>query len=174
MAFSSDQPLLSNQLPISVDFPRGADNYDDMLESLDLLYKRIANAVNTKEGALYQPTELATFQLYPLRSPTAPYPYLPNQFVNVYRKTIDFGALPNTALKSVAHGINFTTACKMTMIYGCATDPVNRLYIPLPFSSPTLNKNIQIDIDATNINITTAIDYSAFTMCNVVLEYSKN
>lgn len=174
MAYSSDFALLSNQLPISIDFPRDKESYDELIQCIDLLYKRIANAVNTKEGAIYQPIELASFGRYPLRSTTAPYPYLPNQFVNIYRKTIDFGALPNTALKSVAHGIAFTTAFKMTIIYGCATDPVNQLYIPIPFSSPTLNQNIKIDIDGTNINITTAIDYSAFTMCNVVLEYSKN
>ena len=174
MAYSSDQPLLSNQLAISEDFPKDVEKYSETMGQLDNTYKKIANVVNTKIGGLYQPTELATFELYPLRSTTAPYPYLPNQFVNVYRKTIDFGALPNTALKSVPHGITFTTASKMTCIYGCATDPVNQLYIPLPFSSPTLNKNIQLDVDGTNINITTAIDYSAFTMCNVVLEYSKN
>lgn len=174
MAFSSDPALLSNQLPISIDFPRDKDSYDELVQCIELIYKRIANSVNTKEGATYQPLELATFIRYPLRSTTVPYPYLPNQFVNVYRKTIDFGALPNAALKSVAHGITFTTASKGTRIYGCATDPVNQLYIPIPFSSPTLNENIKIGIDGTNINITTAIDYSAFTMCNVVLEYSKN
>lgn len=174
MAFSSDNPLLANQLPISVDFPRGEEKYDDLIDSLELLYKRVANAVNSKEGALYQPTEQATFGLYPLRSTTAPYPYLPNQFVNTYRKTIDFGALPNTATKTVAHGIAFTTAFKLTQLYGAATDPVNRLYISLPFSSPTLNQNILLSVDATNITITTAIDYSAFTLCNVVIEYSKN
>jgi len=174
MAFSSDQPLLSNQLSISEDFPRDIEKFPETMVNLDLTYKKIANVVNTKVGGLYQPLELATFEQYPLRSTTAPYPYLPNEFVNVYRKTIDFGALPNAGLKSVAHGIAFTTAYKGTRIYGCATDPVNRLYIPLPFSSPTLNKNIQLDIDATNINITTAIDYSAFTLCNVVIEFSKN
>lgn len=174
MAYSSDQPLLSNQLEISQDFPRDIEKYSETMVNLDLTYKKIANVVNTKIGGLYQPMELATFEQYPLRSTISPFPYLPNQFVNIYRKTIDFGALPNAGLKSVPHGINFTTACKGTRIYGCATDPVNLLYIPLPFASPTLNKNIQLDIDGMNVNITTAIDYSAFTLCNVVIEFSKN
>jgi hypothetical protein len=174
MGFSSDQPLVSNQLPVSTEFSHNVEEYEDFVEDLELLYKRVAASVNTKVGGLFVPYEVATFKQFPLRSTTAPFPYLPQQFTNVYRKTVDFGALPNTALKSVAHGITFTANSKATMIYAAATDPVNLLYIPIPFSSPTLNENIKISIDATNINITTAIDYSPFTMCNVVLEYSKN
>ncbi len=174
MAFSSDPALLSNQLPISLDLPRGVETYDEMLEKLELLYKRIANAVNTKEGGQYQPRELATFEQYPLRSTVSPFPYLPNQFVNIYRKIVDFGALPNATTKSVPHGIAFNTQCKATRTYIEATDPVNLLYIQIPFASPTLNENIKLVVDGTNVNVTTAIDYSAFTMCNVVIEFSKN
>lgn len=169
MGFSSDQPLLSNQLPISVQLADDNEEMvlDDVVETLELLYKRIANAVNTKEGALYVPQEVATFQSYFTAGN-------PQVFRNVYRKTIDFGALPNAGLKSVPHGITFTSACSSTRIYGSATDPVNLIYIPLPFSSPTLNQNIKLTVDATNVNITTAIDYSAFTRCTIVIEFTKN
>ena len=58
---SSDQPLVANQLPISVEFPK---DQQEFINTLSLLYKRIVNAVNTKEGALYLLQELANFQQF--------------------------------------------------------------------------------------------------------------
>lgn len=162
MSFSSDPALLANQLPISVEFPK---DFDRFLPILDLLYKRIANSVNTKEGGLYSLTEVNAFMQY--------FTSNPNAFRPTYRKVIDIGALPNATTKSVAHGITITNSFRFVRIYGAASDPINLVYIPLPFSSPTLNENIQLDIDATNVNITTAIDYSAYTSSQVVLEYTK-
>lgn len=63
MSFSSDRPLLSNQLPISIDFP---EDPTSLVSALTLAYKRIADAVNSKEGALYQLQESASFnQFFP-------------------------------------------------------------------------------------------------------------
>jgi hypothetical protein len=47
-------------------------------------------------------------------------------------------------------------------------------YIPLPYASPTLVNNIQLSVDATNVTITTGIDYSAYTVTYVILEYIKS
>jgi len=89
-----------------------------------------------------------------------------------YRKVINFGALPNAATKSVPHGITVDANLSWTFIYGTATDPINFLGIPLPFVSTT-GSDIQLDVDATNVNITTTIDYSAYTISYIVLEYLK-
>lgn len=62
MSFSSDPPLQANQLSISIDFP--PTDKDEFLEVLTLDRKRIVNAVNTKEGALYLIEEIASFQQY--------------------------------------------------------------------------------------------------------------
>lgn len=164
MAFSSDSPLLSNQLPISVEFP---EDPKELSRILDLLYKRIANSVNSKEGALYVPQEVAAFQQY-FASATNPL-----QFRPVYRRVVIFGALPNTALKSVAHGIAFGTTFSATRIYGAASDPVNFIYLPLPYASPTAANNIELNVDATNVNITTGSNRTAFTICTVVIEFMK-
>lgn len=96
---------------------------------------------------------------------------------NVLRKVVNFGALPNATTKSVAHNITTTNTFSFTRIYGCATDPgasTITTAIPIPFASPTLNQNISLTVDATNVNITTGIDRTAFTVCYVVLEWIVN
>jgi hypothetical protein len=166
MAFSSDAPLVSNQLPISFEIPKDPKN---LVEVLELLYKRIADAVNRKEGSLYQRQEVATFQQY--------YPFSVTdgtfRFRPIYRRTVDFGMLPNAGTKSVAHGIAFTSQFTTTRIYGSATDPTNLTYIPLPYASPTLANNIELNVDGTNVNVITGVNRENFTRCSIVIEYSK-
>lgn len=87
--------------------------------------------------------------------------------------TINFGTLPNTGTKSVAHNIPITVGVTFTRIYATASDTAGSLYIPIPFVETTGNE-IQIDVDATNVNITTTSDRTNFTICYVVLEYIKN
>lgn len=165
MAFSSDPALLANQLPISIEFSK--DDPERFQETLNLTYKRIASSVNSKEGALYWPVETATFQQY-FRSGN------PQLFRPVYRKVVDFGALPNAALKSVAHGIvGIGATFRVTRTYGGATDPVAFIFLPLPYSSPVLANNIELNWDAVNVNITTGANYTAYTATTVVLEYTK-
>lgn len=169
MSFSSDQPLLANQLPISLELPK-LETPELFLEQTELLFKRYANVVNTKEGAFYPVLkETATFQTYVTSFlPSG----LPNNR-NTYRMVVDFGALPNTTTKSVAHGIAFDPNFTLTRMYGASTDPVNLLYLPLPYASPTSANAIEMYADATNVVIITGSNRSAFTRTTVVLEYSK-
>lgn len=165
MAYSSDAALLSNQQSISLEVPKTDD--PQFVNIMSLYLKRMADSLNTKEGALYLLDELATFQQYY----TSGNPLVTR---NVYRTTVNFGALPNTTTKSVAHGISFNTAFSTTRIYASATDPVGLVYLPIPYSSATLANNIELYVDSTNVNIITAADYSAYTICSVVIEYVKN
>ena len=86
---------------------------------------------------------------------------------------VNFGQLPNTATTTVAHGIDFTTEYTLTRFYGAATDTTNRVYIPLPYASPTLANNIELSADATNVSITTGSDRTNFDTTYVILEYLK-
>jgi hypothetical protein len=86
--------------------------------------------------------------------------------------TVNFGALPNTSTKSVPHGITVTNTLSWTKIYGSATDQIGLTGIPIPYVDLAGN-DIQIDVDQTNINISTSSDYSNYTICYVVLEYLK-
>ena len=97
---------------------------------------------------------------------------------NVFRKVIDFGALPNAATKSVAHNIPFAANYTLTRAYGSATDPVNFYYIPIPYVSnaaaPFTGGSMEMWVDGTNVNIDTTGNATAFSTCYIILEYLKN
>jgi hypothetical protein len=133
----------------------------------------ISIQLNAKDIGLYQLTEILNGQQFfpnpALSSTTA---QSPTQRP-VLRTVVNFGALPNAATKSVPHGITFDATTSFTRIYGTATFPSTSA-IPIPYSSTVnINQNISIVIDATNVNITTAMDYTNFTICYVILEYIK-
>jgi len=162
MSFSNDPPLVTNQTSDN-DFP---DNFEDFIEMFDREYKKVTDAINTKEGSLYLPQELATYQQYFSVED-------PQNNRNVYRKVVDFGALPNATLKRVQHNVTFTNTTRMTRMYGAASDPSGIQFIPLPFSSPTLINNVTLEADETDIIITTGADFSNFRETTVVIEYTK-
>lgn len=154
--------MVANQVS-DFDLP---DNYEQFQEIFDREHKKVIDAVNSKEGALYLPQELATFQKYydpgdPLRT------------LNVYRKLVVFGALPDSTTKRVPHNIAFNNVTRMTRMYGAASNLSDLRYIPLPFSSPTLADNVTLEASQTDIIITTDSDYSDFTEVTVVIEYIK-
>jgi hypothetical protein len=171
---TSDSSSLINQLPVSVEMPR---EFEEFREIASLYFKRIVDAVNKKEGSLYYLQELGNFQSFF----TAGSPYT---FRNVYRMTVNFGALPNAATKSVAHGIVGIDAnapnpssFSFTHIYATASKQTAgaESFVPIPWADSTGGgtNNIQITVDATNVNITTSTDWSAYTVCYVILEYLK-
>lgn len=93
----------------------------------------------------------------------------------VYRLVINFGALPNTATKSVAHGIVCTALTTFTRIYGTASNTTALTYIPLPYAStPAVANNIELSVDATNVNVRTAANYSAYDTTYIILEYLQS
>lgn len=129
--------------------------------------KKISNAVNIREiGWLLQEELLSGQQFFPGISSADD-----QQFRSVLRKVVDFGPLPNSGTKSVPHGIAVTSSTSLMQLYAAATDPSVPNFAPIPYASPTLTNNIQIYMDATNINITTANNYSTFTRCYVFISY---
>lgn len=150
----------------------GSEEFRLLLVRLYQNMNAISVALNNKDAGLYETIdEVICGQTYfpdpTLNSSTTAYPIQRP----VLRKVINFGALPNAALKSVAHGIAPTTSYSFTRIYATATDPVNRLYLPIPYASSTAGKIIELSADATNVNITTASNLTAYTLCYAVLEY---
>ena len=130
---------------------------------------RIQRAINTRESSVYDFQEFFNGQTFPTTSTTSSTGTATNVRRQVYRKMIDFGALPNTALKSVAHGIDITSGFSFTRIYGAASDQAALTFIPIP----NANTDIQINVDATNINITTSGNLSSYTITYIVIEYLK-
>ncbi len=142
-----------------------------MYQNLNLM----SNVINVKETAQYtNEFEMITSQQW-----------FPNPNLNslssttptqrpVYRKVINFGALPNTGTTSVSHGIICTSATTFTRIYATASDTAGLNYIPIPYASASGTTNIEISVNSTNVNITTASNRSNFNVCYVILEYIQN
>lgn len=158
MSFSNDIPSLENQLPLSVEFPPTYERYQ---QEFQFLYQRIANSVNSKEGGLYVPQEKTTGMRYFTEND-------PQTFKNVYRMVVDFGTLPNTGTTSVAHNIpNWDSNFLLTRAYGAATDTVGLSSVPIP------NEGIFLEINNSDVTITTSNDFSRYTETTIVIEYTK-
>jgi hypothetical protein len=126
--------------------------------------KKIANAVNIREiGWMLANQNLNGQQFIPSNA---------DNFRSVFRIVIDCGALPNATTKSVAHGLTVNASFTLVHLYGAATKATAAFAsLPLPYASPTLNQNISINLDSTNVNITTAIDYTSYTRTYATIEY---
>ena len=89
----------------------------------------------------------------------------------IYRKVVDFGALPNATTKSVTHGIvGMTHLIRINVIAENTSGPYF-LNIPYPDFSSTYT--IRSTIDTTNVNIVTQYDFSSYNQTYVTLEYTK-
>lgn len=142
----------------------------DFLTRLRQSINTLSIVLNLKDTGYYITDEMANGQLYfpdpALTSKTAKLP----KYRNVFRKVINFGALPNTGTTNVAHGITIDSNTSFTRIYGTATDP-STSFIPLPYASPTDANNIELSVDATNVSITTGSDRTGYTTTYIVLEW---
>jgi len=152
-------------------------NSPEFKELLVRLYQNINTiciALNLKDSAYYDTLEFVNGQLwFPnplLTSATATKP----QFRQVYRKVVNFGVLPNTATKTVAHNIPVKRGYAFTRIYGTATDQIGLTQLPLPYASPVLVNAVELFVTATDVSITTGSNRTNYTVCSVVLEYIKN
>ena len=162
MSISSDPALIVNQLPISIELP---SDPREMREILTLWMKRVANAVNYKEGSLYNLIELYSFKQYYNIANV-------NTFRNVYRSVFDMttqnATLPNTPIApsaTVSFAHNITGLMFGTMIYaGCTTTQ------PRYFS---VMGETSVWLDPININFTNTSTFP-ITACTVVAEYLKN
>jgi len=86
-------------------------------------------------------------------------------------KLIECGALLNNDVKHIAHGLDLNWSYSFKNIYGATSNPVGKIYLPLPHASATANEVIEVTVDATYVNIRTGIDRTAFTDTTIFLEY---
>jgi len=147
-----------------------SDKFKEILVRLYQNLNLMQLNLNIKDSAYYDQSEFVNGQSF---WPSAAVPSSQTDAVNrrqAFRKVINFGALPNTATKNVAHNIDITTGFTFTRIYGCASDTTNRNYTPIP----NANSDIRITVNATNVVITTSANYATYDTTYVVLEYLKN
>lgn len=139
-------------------------NEDELRYLLTKQTYQTASAVNLKETAIYQTVEIQTSQTW----------FNPSNVQNPrygFRTVYSFNAIAAGATLVIPHGLQSVTL--YTKIYGtCITDVVD--YRPIPYSSDLVNTQIEINVDATNINITNGLLAPNITSGIVVLEYLKN
>ncbi len=159
---SSTNTELESYLPVYDTIP---DKWEEARSFIVEQLKKITNSLNVKEIGFYLEEELLSGKQF------IPGTENPQEFRSIFRKLIDFGSLPNAGIKSVPHGITVDNRFTLIHLYASATDPVGLKALSIPFASPIINQNIKLDMDAVNVNITTAIDYSSYTRTFIVLEY---
>lgn len=146
-------------------------------ELLIRLYQNVNNIallLNIKDTGVYNTFEIINGQTYfpdPALNSSTSGTAIARQ---VYRTTVNFGALPNATTKSVAHNITTTPKTTFTRIYATASDTTGREYLPIPYASATVTDIIELSVDGTNVTITTGSDRTNFTVCYVVLEYLQS
>lgn len=121
--------------------------------------KEITNAVNVREVGYYIDQEgLAGKNFIPASTST-------QEFRDVFRKVIDFGALPPAGSKSVPHGITWTADTRFIFEMGTATQPSTNSF------SFNYSNLIKLNTDPTFVTVTVAADFSLYTECFIILEY---
>jgi hypothetical protein len=159
MSSPTDFTLIANQLPISQEFPKDQDRF---LETLTLWEKRVANAVNSKEGGLYSLQEIFSFkQYFTLNNPGV--------FRNVYRKCFDMvdlnaGPIAGGATVAFPHGI--VGLFESGDIKADCTSATPTYFSVM--GQPT------VYLDAVNVNFTNPLPATALTKVVVIAEYLKN
>jgi len=123
--------------------------------------KKIARALQRRDLGVFSISEIGAGLQY--------FPTTVGDWRNVWRLVVDFGALPDTTSKSVAHGLTWDANNPLifTHIYATATDGTGFNAVPIPDGTGN-----SIAVDATNVTITTVADYSDYS-AYVVLEYIK-
>lgn len=88
----------------------------------------------------------------------------------IYKKTINFGTLPNATEKTVPHGIS--NLHRVIKVEGYAYN--NDVFFPLPFPWTNASSSVGILIGATTINLGTGLDRTGFTETYITLYYTKS
>lgn len=94
----------------------------------------------------------------------------------IYRKVIDFGALPNSTAKTVAHNLSNVIFTKMYGIAFNSSGTLADFYYPLPYSScaGTDNaRNIELAVNGTYVEVDTKVNRSYLDKTYIILEYTK-
>lgn len=147
-------------LPVYDDIPQ---DWEQARTFLVEQLRRIANGVNSREVGFFLEQEVLAGKQF---TRPAVISGTSEQFRTVFRKVIDFGALPNTGSQTQPHGLTFDSNFTLIDMYGAATDPSTEA-LPMP------NVEIDLRMDTSDITITTTADYSGFTRSYVVIEYLK-
>ena len=90
----------------------------------------------------------------------------------IYRKVIDFGVIPTSTVKNVAHGI--TDLDTVVLLSGQARYTSVGTRIGIPWNKPNEDDNyIALAIVGDNVSIATTYGYSLYDEIFIIIEYTK-
>ncbi len=158
------RPVNTNSIYVDASIFLPDDEHQLRLKLTDSL-RDFATGINNREIGQYYTNEIQTGStLYNAAANQKPR--------QVFRKVIDFGALPNAAPSApVPHGIAINSSFQILKLYAVGNNPnatgVTNFAVSIPDQNSTLNLTL------TDIVITTTVNYSMYTKTAVVVEYSK-
>lgn len=138
--------------------------FEGMAYTIRESHYEIANAINVREIGLYpNGLEINTGNQW--------YGATPRESRQIFRKVIVIGAVPAAGPTTVAHNIADATFFTSISATGITAVPT---YLPIPYVSATLiTDQIQLQVTATDVVVTSGATATALTDCVVVLEYVK-
>ena len=142
-------------------FKRVPENWEEAHRFLNTYFFQLNNLVNSREQG-YNSS---------LVSPSGKQIEVGNAVYDIFKVLIDFGALPNTTSKSVAHTLSTSSTFRLFSLSLSASDPSTPSYFSLAYYSLNSGDDIRLNIDATNVIVDTNSDYSGFTNSIVQIEY---
>jgi hypothetical protein len=171
--FLETTALLDTQSIYQLDIK--SDQFKEFLVDLRQMLEKIIYAVNIKDTGYYPLKEFVCGKaLFPnplLNSSTPQTPVWRQVFRQFYLWPTN---LPNNATQTLAHDINITDEFTFITVHGCANQTVPHKYVDIPYvSADPAPKVIELFADATNINIVTNFDATAYNVTYICLEYIK-
>lgn len=91
----------------------------------------------------------------------------------IYKKTIDFGALPNNTTKSVNHGITGLDNVIDTQVWARRTSDSERRILPYLNTTTISNQYAPANISNTQVSIISGANLSSYDVCFYTLYYTK-
>lgn len=86
----------------------------------------------------------------------------------IYKKTVNFGSLPNSTSKNVPHGISGLQ--NIIGVFGIGNNGAT--FLPLPFYHEGVN-GIKLTADMTNVTMGSTFNWSGYGSSFVTLYYTK-
>jgi hypothetical protein len=162
-----DSQVLESFVPSYAAIP---DKWEDARPFVVEQLKRHANAINVREIGFFLDEELLSGKSFIPGINNALDGETSQQFRTILRKVVDCGALPNAGLKSVPHGIFIDANFTLIDLFGAATDPIALLSFDLGHAAAPPNQ-VEIYLDAINVNIVTGTNRSTYTRSFITIEY---
>lgn len=144
-----------------LEFRNVPQEWDQANDFFNWYIEDIVNQLNAKSGGIYPVQIVPSGKTLAIGSST----------FSVLRKALNFGALPNASTKSVAHGIPVGATFRIFNLQLSASDSTNMRYFCTQNYSLSPNGMVRLEMDATNVNVTTNADYTSYTDCFVIIEY---